>query len=96
MFPDRHLGLRELMTLSHLDDRSTDVLAYWNSFLAEWSRSGSWYGLHADTPLGVLAALNLQHFETGLGQGVGGRVARRARADDDGIKLGCFFHHVLL
>lgn len=52
------IGMRELMVMNHLDDRSADFLPYWNTLLREWSTSGSWYGLHADTPLGVLAALN--------------------------------------
>ncbi len=35
-----------------------ELLGYWNRLLAEWARAGAWYGLHADTPLGCLAALN--------------------------------------
>lgn len=52
------IGMRELTVLNPLDDRSTDFLPYWNALLGEWSSAGSWYGLHADMPLGVLAALN--------------------------------------
>ncbi len=35
-----------------------ELLGYWNKLLSEWARSGAWYGLHADTPLGCIAALN--------------------------------------
>jgi tetratricopeptide (TPR) repeat protein len=35
-----------------------EFLQYWNKLLGEWARAGAWYGLHADTPLGCLAALN--------------------------------------
>lgn len=52
------IGLRELMVCGYEDISDEELLGYWNHFLAEWARAGAWYGLHADTPLGCLAALN--------------------------------------
>jgi tetratricopeptide (TPR) repeat protein len=52
------LGLRELMAYSYENIRDEELLRYWNQLLSEWARAGAWYGLHADTPLGCLAALN--------------------------------------
>lgn len=52
------IGLRELMAYGYEDMRDKELLGYWNHLLAEWARAGAWYGLHADTPLGCLAALN--------------------------------------
>lgn len=52
------LGLRELMGLDHQALRDPSILKFWNQLLAEWARAGAWYGLHADMPLGCLAALN--------------------------------------
>jgi tetratricopeptide (TPR) repeat protein len=52
------IGLRELMALNHQDLQDQELLGYWNRLLAEWARAGAWYGLHGDTPLGCLAALN--------------------------------------
>jgi len=52
------IGLRELMACGYENLSDEELLGYWNQLLAEWARSGAWYGLHADTPLGCLAALN--------------------------------------
>lgn len=52
------IALRELMGLDHQASKDPDLLQYWNYLLAEWARAGAWYGLHADMPLGCLAALN--------------------------------------
>jgi len=52
------IGLRELMCVDYSDLRDKDLLKYWSYFFGEWARSGAWYGLHGDTPLGCLAALN--------------------------------------
>lgn len=52
------IGLRELMAFSYENLRDEELLGYWNKLLSEWARAGAWYGLHADTPLGCLAALN--------------------------------------
>lgn len=52
------IGLRELMCLDYRDLKDKDLLKSWNYLFGEWARSGAWYGLHGDTPLGCLAALN--------------------------------------
>ncbi len=52
------IGLRELMACNYENLRDEELLRYWNQLLSEWARAGAWYGLHADTPLGCLAALN--------------------------------------
>jgi len=53
------IGLRELMACGYYEDiRDEELLGYWNRLLTEWAGAGAWYGLHADTPLGCLAALN--------------------------------------
>ena len=52
------IGLRELMACGYENLSDEELLGYWNQLLAEWARAGAWYGLHADTPLGCLAALN--------------------------------------
>jgi len=52
------MGLRELMACEYENLLDEELLGYWNQLLAEWARAGAWYGLHADTPLGCLAALN--------------------------------------
>ncbi|MCU7864616.1 MAG: DUF4062 domain-containing protein [Candidatus Thiodiazotropha sp. (ex Lucinoma borealis)] len=52
------IGLRELMACGYENLSDEELLRYWNHLLAEWARAGAWYGLHADTPLGCLAALN--------------------------------------
>jgi tetratricopeptide (TPR) repeat protein len=52
------IGLRELIAYGYENIRNEELLRYWNQLLSEWARAGAWYGLHADTPLGCLAALN--------------------------------------
>ncbi len=52
------IGLRELMAYGYENLRDEELLGYWDRLLSEWARAGAWYGLHADTPLGCLAALN--------------------------------------
>lgn len=48
------------MALDHQVLRDPELLQYWNRLLGEWARAAAWYGLHADMPLGCLAALNSQ------------------------------------
>lgn len=50
--------LRELMCAPYTDTKDNDILNYWNLVLGQWAHAGAWYGLHGDTPLGCLAALN--------------------------------------
>ena len=52
------IGVRELMASPYTTSLDMEPLQYWNKLLGEWSKAGAWYGLHADTPLGCLAALN--------------------------------------
>jgi tetratricopeptide (TPR) repeat protein len=52
------IGIRELMAFPYTTDLDMELLQYWNKLLGEWAKAGAWYGLHADTPLGCLAALN--------------------------------------
>jgi len=52
------IGLRELMAVKYQLLRDRESLQDWNRLLAEWARAGAWYGLHADMPLGCVAALN--------------------------------------
>jgi len=52
------IGLRELMASGDENLIDEELLGYWNQLLSEWARAGAWYGLHADMPLGCLAALN--------------------------------------
>ena len=52
------LGLRELLSLSPNHECASPWLSYWNDLLDEWSRAASWYGIHADSPMSPLAALN--------------------------------------
>ncbi len=52
------IGLRELMAGGYENLKDRELLGYWNRLLSEWARAGAWYGLHADTPLSCLAALN--------------------------------------
>lgn len=52
------IGLRELMSVNYSSTRDHDLLGLLNVLLSEWAEAGAWYGLHADTPLGCLAALN--------------------------------------
>lgn len=51
------IGLRELMCVDYRVLENKDMLNSWNYLFGEWARSGAWYGLHGDTPLGCLAAL---------------------------------------
>jgi len=52
------IAFRELSGFSLQDYRkSTDSLPLWDTFLGEWSRAGSWYGLHGHPNLAVLPAL---------------------------------------
>ncbi|MBI4824305.1 MAG: hypothetical protein HY805_08790 [Nitrospirae bacterium] len=52
------IGIWELMAAPYSTCSDLELLQYWNALLSEWSKAGAWYGLHADTPLGCLAALN--------------------------------------
>lgn len=52
------IGVRELMASPYTTSLDMELLQYWGKLLGEWSKAGAWYGLHADTPLGCLAALN--------------------------------------
>lgn len=52
------IGIRELMAQPYTNASDMEFLQYWNKLLGEWAKAGAWYGLHADTPLGCLAALN--------------------------------------
>jgi len=52
------IGIRELMAAPYGICSDLEILQYWNDLLGEWAKAGAWYGLHADTPLGCLAALN--------------------------------------
>jgi len=52
------IGLRELMATPYAKVRDKKLLEYWNKLLGQWASAGAWYGLHGDTPLGCLAALN--------------------------------------
>lgn len=52
------IGVRELMSAPYTKSLDLELLQYWNMLLGEWAKAGAWYGLHADTPLGCLAALN--------------------------------------
>lgn len=52
------IGVRELMAAPYTTSVDLELLQYWDVLLGEWSKAGAWYGLHADTPLGCLAALN--------------------------------------
>lgn len=52
------IGVRELMAAPYTTSLDLELLQYWDVLLGEWSKAGAWYGLHADTPLGCLAALN--------------------------------------
>ena len=52
------IGIWELMAAPYSTCSDLKLLQYWNSLLGEWAKAGAWYGLHADTPLGCLAALN--------------------------------------
>lgn len=52
------IGVRELMSAPYTTSLDIELLQYWNRLLGEWAKAGAWYGLHADTPLGCLAALN--------------------------------------
>jgi len=54
------IGLRELMPLPYEELRDQELLGHWNRLLGQWVRAAAWYGLHGDTPLGCLAALNTQ------------------------------------
>lgn len=52
------IGLRELMCLDYRTFEDKFVLKYWSRLFSEWATSSAWYGLHGNTPLGCLAALN--------------------------------------
>lgn len=52
------IAVRELMASPYTTSLDMELLQYWGKLLGEWSKAGAWYGLHADTPLGCLAALN--------------------------------------
>jgi len=52
------IALRELMAAPYTKINDIEVLKHWNKLLAQWANAGAWYGLHGDTPLGCLAALN--------------------------------------
>jgi len=54
------IGIRELWHSPYDEIRDLELLRHWNFFLGEWAGAGAWYGLHGDTPLGCLAALNSQ------------------------------------
>ncbi|MBS0470976.1 MAG: hypothetical protein JSR60_07885 [Proteobacteria bacterium] len=54
------IAMRELMGAHYSTTSDPDVLRLWNDLLGNWTSAGSWYGLHGDTPLGCLAALNSQ------------------------------------
>ncbi|GAX62671.1 hypothetical protein SCALIN_C38_0034 [Candidatus Scalindua japonica] len=52
------VAIRELMSSPYTEIKDRQLLEYWDEILCEWARAGAWYGLHGDTPLGCLAALN--------------------------------------
>lgn len=52
------IGLRECWRPEFIGTLELDLLRYQNDLLSEWAKAGAWYGLHANTPLGCLAALN--------------------------------------
>lgn len=52
------LAIRELMSVHYTETDDRAFLKCWDQMLGEWARAGAWYGLHGDTPLGCLAALN--------------------------------------
>ena len=52
------IGVRELWAAPYINSLDLELLQYCNILLGEWAKAGAWYGLHADTPLGCLAALN--------------------------------------
>lgn len=52
------IALRELMCVPYTKVKDKTLLEQWNELLGHWARAGAWYGLHGDTPLGCLAALN--------------------------------------
>ncbi len=54
------IAMRELMAVHYSITSDPDVLRLWDGVLGNWTTAGAWYGLHGDTPLGCLAALNSQ------------------------------------
>lgn len=52
------IALRELMSVPYTNLKDYTILCQWNEILGKWTSAGAWYGLHGDTPLGCLAALN--------------------------------------
>ena len=75
------IAMRELMAAHYLSTSDPEILQLWNEVLGNWTSAGSWYGLHADMPLGCLAALNSQLI-------VREKLAREAKTKDEAHRYG--------
>lgn len=51
-------NVRRLCAVPYTDPRFREFVPLWDRTLSEWARSAAWYGLHGDTPVGRLAAVN--------------------------------------
>jgi hypothetical protein len=75
-------AMRQLASAPYDDPRFAEHRALWQRLAGAWDRSASWYGLHGDTPIGKLAAVNslLRTLESKEPSGSGVDQARGARA----------------
>jgi tetratricopeptide (TPR) repeat protein len=72
-------ALRQLLGVPYNDSRFAIHRPAWETLAGVWDRSASWYGLHNDTPIGKLAAVNAllwiraagtpSHIEPGFARG---------------------------
>src|ERR1043166_1772648 len=55
-------AIRQLCSVPYTQDEFTDARPLWDKALSEWGRSAAWYGLHDDSPLGLLATVNTHNW----------------------------------
>ena len=51
-------AVRQLCSVPYTDDAFNSVRPLWERTLSEWVRSAAWYGLHGDSPISQLSAVN--------------------------------------
>jgi hypothetical protein len=51
-------AVRQLCSVPYISDEFRSTHPLWEKALNEWVRSAAWYGLHNNSPIGLLAAVN--------------------------------------
>lgn len=55
-------AMRQPCSVPYTEDEFADARPLWDKALSEWGRSVAWYGLHDDSPLGLLATVNTHNW----------------------------------